>query len=99
MSKHRLALHLSILLLASPVTASFAQSARVDHLAAGTPCCGQYECIEDWSLTPASGADALLKVLVAWVFRAADWWLTHRGAMTNIRFRSHWEKHHDAPQR
>lgn len=38
-------------------------------------------------------------VLVAWVFRAADWWLTHRGAMTNMRFRSLWEKHHDAPQR
>lgn len=66
MSTHRLALHLSILLLASPATASFAQSAScVDHLAAGTPCCGQYECIEDWSLTPASGDDAHLEVQAA----------------------------------
>lgn len=66
MSTHRLALHLSILLLASPATASFAQSTScVDHLAAGTPCCGQYECIEDWSLTPASAYDAYLEVQAA----------------------------------
>ena len=37
-------------------------------------------------------------VLVAWVFRVADWWLKQPDAMTNVRF-SVWEKHHDAPQR
>ena len=37
--------------------------------------------------------------LVEWVFRAADWWLKHRDAITSLRFGSVWEKHHDAPQR
>lgn len=37
--------------------------------------------------------------LVEWAFRAADWWLKHRNAITIFRFGSDWEKHKDAPQR
>lgn len=63
MSTHRLALPLAILLLAFPAPASFAQStACEDQLAAGIPCCGQYECVEDLSLTPATPDDSHLGV-------------------------------------
>jgi hypothetical protein len=40
--------------------------------------------------------------LVAWVFRAADWWLKHRDATTTLGLRSFnpvGRMHHDAPQR
>ena len=66
MSTLRASLALSILLVAPPITASFAQStACLDQIAAGIPCCGQYECADESLWAPPSRDAARHKVQAA----------------------------------